>query len=102
MDTSIRFYNANSNLRPAVDAERKGHPAPPLSVDEDRGVEGVDEEVEVVDEPQQSAVPALQEQVQKAAGADFEAICRRLQGPITNFIYHLIDNREQSQYVAQH
>ena len=49
MDTSIRFYNANSNLRPVVDAERKGHPAPPLSVDEDSGVEGVDEEAEVVD-----------------------------------------------------
>src|SRR5438046_1782653 len=67
MDTSIRFYNANSNLRPVVDAERKGHPAPPLSVEEDSGVERVDEEMEVVDERPQLDVPALQEQVQKIA-----------------------------------
>jgi len=96
MDTSIRFYNANSNLRPVVDAERKGHPAPPLSVDEVSGVEGVDEEAEVVDAHQQLAVPALQEQVQKVEVADFEAIFLRFQGPITNFIYHLIGNREQA------
>src|SRR5438132_2960226 len=101
MDTSIRFYNANSNLRPAVDAERKGHPAPPLSVDEDSGVEGVDEEVEVADPRQQLAVPALQEQVQKVEVADFEAIFVRFQAPITNFIYHLIGNREQAYDLAQ-
>src|SRR3989440_6570733 len=101
MDTSIRFYNANSNLRPVVDAERKGHPAPPLSVDEDSGVEGVDEEAEVVDAHQQLAVPALQEQVQKVEVADFEAIFLRFQGPITNFIYHLIGNREQAYDLAQ-
>src|SRR2546421_1294845 len=101
MDTSIRFYNANSNLRPVVDAERKGHPAPPLSVDEDSGVEGVDEEAEVVDPRQQLAVPALQEQVQKVEVADFEAIFLRFQGPITNFIYHLIGNREQAYDLAQ-
>src|SRR2546421_11743925 len=101
MDTSIRFYNANSNLRPVVDAERKGHPVPPLSVDEDSGVEGVDEEAEVVDPRQQLAVPALQEQVQKVEVADFEAIFLRFQGPITNFIYHLIGNREQAYDLAQ-
>src|SRR5256885_4799734 len=101
MDTSIRFYNANSNLRPVVDAERKGHPAPPLSVDEDSGVEGVDEEAEVVDAHQQLAVPALQEQVQKVEVADFETIFLRFQGPITNFIYHLIGNREQAYDLAQ-
>src|SRR5438128_12403838 len=101
MDTSIRFYNANSNLRPVVDAERKGHPAPPLSVDEDSGVEGVDEEAEVVDPRQQLAVPALQEQVQKVEVADFEAIFLRFQTPITNFIYHMIGNREQAFDLAQ-
>src|SRR5438876_5832461 len=101
MDTSIRFYNANSNLRPVVDAERKGHPAPPLSVDEDSGVEGVDEEAEVVDPRQQLAVSAVQEPVQKVEVADFEAIFLRFQGPITNFIYHLIGNREQAYDLAQ-
>src|SRR5436309_9097489 len=99
MDTSIRFYNANSNLRPVVDAERKGHPASSLSVDEDSGVERV--EAEVVDAHQQLAVPALQEQVQKVEVADFEAIFLRFQGPITNFIYHLIGNREQAYDLAQ-
>src|SRR5436309_13061093 len=99
MDTSIRFYNANSNLRPVVDAERKGHPASSLSVDEDSGVERV--EAEVVDAHQQLAVPALQEQVQKVEVADFEAIFLRFQGPITNFIYHMIGNREQACDLAQ-
>src|SRR5437764_13881351 len=99
MDTSIRFYNANSNLRPVVDAERKGHPASSLSVDEDSGVERVDEEV--VDTHPQLSVPALQEQVQKVDVADFEAIFLRFQGPITNFIYHLIGNREQAYDLAQ-
>jgi len=101
MDTSIRFYNANSKLRPVVDAERKGQQAPPLSVDEDSSVEGVNEEVEVADPRQQLAVPALQEQVQKVEVADFEAIFLRFQGPITNFIYHLIGNREQAYDLAQ-
>jgi RNA polymerase sigma-70 factor (ECF subfamily) len=103
MDTSIRFYNANSNLRPVVDAERKGHPTPPLSVDEDSSVERVDEEVEVevVDTHPQLAIPAVQEQVQKVEVADFEAIFLRFQGPITNFIYHLIGNREQAYDLAQ-
>src|SRR5437763_7933023 len=101
MDTSIRFYNANSNLRPVVQAERKGQQAPPLSVDEDSSVEGVNEEVEVADPRQQLAVPALQEQVQKVEVADFEAIFLRFQGPITNFIYHLIGNREQAYDLAQ-
>jgi RNA polymerase sigma-70 factor, ECF subfamily len=103
MDTSIRFYNANSNLRPVVDAERKGHPTPPLSVDEDSSVERVDEEVEVevVDTHPQLALPAVQEQVQKVEVADFEAIFLRFQGPITNFIYHLIGNREQAYDLAQ-
>lgn len=101
MDTSIRFYNANSNLRPVVDAERKGHPASPLSVDEGSGVEKVNEEAEAVDTRPQLAVPALQEQVQKVEVADFEAIFLRFQGPITNFIYHLIGNREQAYDLAQ-
>ncbi|TMC91585.1 MAG: RNA polymerase sigma factor [Chloroflexi bacterium] len=33
--------------------------------------------------------------------ADFEAIFLRFQGPITNFIYHLIGNREQAYDLAQ-
>jgi len=56
---------------------------------------------EVVDMHPQLSVPALQEQVQKVDVADFEAIFLRFQGPITNFIYHLIGNREQAYDLAQ-
>ncbi len=45
------------------------------------------------------AVP--QEQAQRVDVADFEAIFLRFQGPITNFIYHLIGNREQAYDLAQ-
>lgn len=46
-------------------------------------------------------VEALQEQVQRVDVADFEAIFLRFQTPITNFIYHLIGNREQAYDLAQ-
>src|SRR5437588_9782766 len=101
MDTSIRFYNVNSNLRPVLDAERKGHPTPPLTVDEDSCVESADEEVKVVETRPQLSVPALQDPVLKVEVADFEAIFLRFQGPITNFIFHLIGNREQAYDLAQ-
>jgi RNA polymerase sigma-70 factor (ECF subfamily) len=46
------------------------------------------------------SVAALQEQA-RVDVADFEAIFQRFQGPITNFIYHLIGNREQAYDLAQ-
>src|ERR1700730_530965 len=102
MDTSIRLYNTNSRLRSVRDVEREGRPASPLTVDEDSCAEAanVGEEV-VVDTHPQLSVPVLQEQVQKVDVADFEAIFLRFQGPITNFIYHLIGNREQAYDLAQ-
>ena len=45
--------------------------------------------------------PALSEPVQKIEVADFEAIFLRFQAPITNFIYHLLGNREQAYDLAQ-
>ncbi|HAG97625.1 MAG TPA: hypothetical protein DCL75_01855 [Ktedonobacter sp.] len=101
MDTSIRFYNTNSNLRPVLDTERKGHASSPSTMDEDNCVESAYEEVKVVDTRPQLSVPALQEPVLKVEVADFEAIFLRFQGPITNFIYHLIGNREQAYDLAQ-
>src|SRR5947209_18784573 len=96
MDTSIRFYNTNSNVRPVLNADRKGHAPSPLTMDEDNRVESADEEVKVVDTHHQLSVPALQEPVLKVEVADFEAIFLRFQGPINNFIYQLIGNREQA------
>src|SRR2546427_13294831 len=100
MDTSIRFYNTNSSLRSVRDTERKNRPTSPLTVDESYA-ETANVGEEVVDTHPQLSVPALQEQVQKVDVADFEAIFLRFQGPITNFIYHLIGNREQASDLAQ-
>ena len=101
MDTSIRFYNTNSSLRSVRDTERKNRPTSPLTVDEESYAETANVGDEVVDTHPQLSVPALQEQVQKVDVADFEAIFLRFQGPITNFIYHLIGNREQAYDLAQ-
>src|SRR5947208_536696 len=101
MDTSIRFYNTNSSLRSVRDTERKNRPTSPLTVDEESYAETANVEDEVVDTYPQLSVPALQEQVQKVDVAEFEAIFLRFQGPITNFIYHLIGNREQAYDLAQ-
>src|ERR1700686_5005677 len=102
MDTSIRLYNTNSHLRPVREVEREGRPTSPLTVDEDSCAEVVNVEEEVVvDAHPQLSVPLSQEQVQKVDVADFEAIFLCFQGPITNFIYHLIGNREQAYDLAQ-
>src|SRR3989442_8334335 len=103
MDTSIRLYNSNSRLRPALDAEHAGHPTAPVLDEQDSRVEtaAVDEEERVTDTISRQSVDALQEQAQRVDVADFEAIFLRFQGPITNFIYHLIGNREQAYDLAQ-
>jgi len=43
----------------------------------------------------------LEEPAQRVDVADFEAIFLRYQSPITNYIYHLIGNREQAYDLAQ-
>src|SRR2546421_1316281 len=101
MNTSIRFYNTNSSLRSVGDTERKNRPTSPLTVDEASYAETADVGEEVVDTHPQLSVSAPQEQVQKVDVADFEAIFLRFQGPITNFIYRLIGNREQAYDLAQ-
>jgi RNA polymerase sigma-70 factor (ECF subfamily) len=101
METSIRFYHTNSSLRPFRDAERNNRPTSPLSEDEDSRAELANADGTEVDTHPQLSVPVIQEQVQKVDVADFEAIFLRFQGPITNFIYHLIGNREQAYDLAQ-
>lgn len=99
MDTSIRFYHMNSSLRSSLEDERSERSTVPLSVDEDGCVAHTNEE-KITAYPAPSEV-ALPEQVQKVEVADFEEIFLRYQAPITNFIYHLIGNREQAYDLAQ-
>jgi len=95
MDTSIRLYNSNSRLRSLLDDELKGRPTIPLRDEEDGRVEApVDEEDRVTGSIEAQSAAVSQDQAQRVDVADFEAIFLRFQGPITNFIYHLIGNQK--------
>ena len=100
MDTSIRFYHMNSSLRSPLEDERERRSTVPLPVDEDGCAAAHDREEKATAYPAPSET-ALSEQVQRIEVADFEAIFLRFQAPITNFIYHLIGNREQAYDLAQ-
>jgi RNA polymerase sigma-70 factor (ECF subfamily) len=106
MDTSIRLYNSNSRLPSILDAKQADHPGAPSLEEQDSRTEAtpVDEDERATDSiSRQSAgvIDALQEQAQRVDVADFETIFLRFQGPITNFIYHMIGNREQACDLAQ-
>ena len=102
MDTSIRLYNTNSRLRSTLNAVAPDYATRPLQDEEDRRAEvTLDEGGPVTDTISTQSVGALEEQVPRVDVADFEAIFVRFQGPITNFIYHLIGNREQAYDLAQ-
>src|SRR3984893_1292095 len=102
MDTSIRLYNTNSRLRSTLNADAPAYTTRPLQDEEDRRAEvSLDEEERVTDTITTQSTNTLQEQVQRVDVADFEAIFVRFQGPITNFIYHMIGNREQAYDLAQ-
>ena len=102
MDTSIRLYNSNSRLRSTLDTETRSYSTSPLRGEEDRSVEAsVEEEERATDSISAQSASALEEPAQRVDVADFEAIFLRFQGPITNFIYHLIGNREQAYDLAQ-
>ncbi|GER89319.1 hypothetical protein KDW_34810 [Dictyobacter vulcani] len=97
MDTSIRFYNTNSKLSSSTSDEQQGHSTIPISEDE----AGVEETAIEADETLKPSQPEMAAQPEQVNVADFEAIFTRFQGPITNFIYHLIGNREQAYDLAQ-
>ncbi len=103
MDTSIRLYNSNSRLPSILDAKQAGRPTAPLKDEQDGLSETalVDEEERATDTISRQSADALQEQAQRVDVADFETIFLRFQGPITNFIYHMIGNREQACDLAQ-
>ncbi len=93
MDTSIRLYNSNSRLRSTLNAEAPSYTTRPLQDEEDGRAEvSLDEGERVTDTISTQSASALEEPAQRVDVADFEAIFVRFQGPITNFIYHLIGN----------
>src|SRR5579883_2460550 len=102
MDTSIRFYNANNKFCSSVDEERQdyGRSTIPLPTSEEECVATEQGAVEERAEPASPSQPVATQQEQVDI-ADFEAIFLRFQVPITNFIYHLIGNREQAYDLAQ-
>ncbi len=104
MDTSIRLYNSNSRLHSILDAKQSGRPTTPLLHDQDSltetaPVEDEERTSDTISRQSANAVDALQ--AQRVDVADFETIFLRFQGPITNFIYHMIGNREQACDLAQ-
>ena len=106
MDSSIRLYKSNSSLHSIIDAKKSDRPTSPLLHEESRQAEAasIDEEERATHSVAQQSVDVLevsQEQAQRVDVADFEAIFLRFQGPITNFIYHMIGNREQASDLAQ-
>lgn len=99
MDTSIRFYNTNSKLHTSMDDEHSGRSTIPSPTDENDCVRTTDmHEEEAV---ALTTMPTSVAQPEKVNIEDFEAIFQRFQVPITNFIYHLIGNREQAYDLAQ-
>jgi len=115
MDTSIRFYNTNSSLRSLTDTEgeRQGPTTSSLPADkhDHEGVEPIAlsrYNDAVRSELLSPSVQIHREEVEEVANiagavdiAEFETIFLRFQIPITNFIYHLIGNREQASDLAQ-
>src|SRR6266446_353096 len=101
MDTSIRFYNTNGGSPSIVNAECRGRPTAPLSEERDGSIEAlIDGNIAEHDTLDTEAVAAPTTQAQVDV-ADFEAIFLRYQTPLTNFIFHLIGNREQAYDLTQ-
>src|SRR5947207_8710810 len=99
MDTSIRFYTTNSRWGSSTEDEPQGHSGIPLPADEHRCEGLVDKEEENAETS--FSEPSTITQPEQVNVADFESIFLRFQGPITNFIYHLLGNREQAYDLAQ-
>ena len=97
MDTSIRSYNTNSRLSLSSNDEQSHIPTSlPDDVDGEDASAAEEEERETI-----PTTPSSVSQPEQVHVEDFEAIFLRFQTPITNFIYHLIGNREQAYDLAQ-
>jgi RNA polymerase sigma-70 factor (ECF subfamily) len=131
METSIRLYHTNNSIRSSFeDEDRREHPfsAPPSETESEQRQErytGPAQTAYAPDLPtipthehvdgrnEQRATPGNGTNGANGVGdkgkgietavdvADFENIFLRYQTPITNYIYHLIGNREQAYDLAQ-
>ncbi len=102
MDTSIRLYNTDRRLRSTLDTGPRNAATSSLQDEDEKRVEAiVVEDERVTDTIASQPAGALEEPIQRVDVADFEAIFLRYQGPISNYIYHLIGNREQAYDLAQ-
>lgn len=98
MDGSVRFYNTNSNLCSPIEDEQQGRSTAQLPVDDNGYTE---QKRPGAEQASEATAPEIVAQPEKVDIADFEALFQRYQVPITNFIYHLIGNREQAYDLAQ-
>ncbi len=101
MDISIRSYNTNNSLRSSHEDEQACHSSVSLPEDEFESEENKQTESGVASTSPEVATVTQPEPTGQVDVADFEAIFLRYQVPITNFIYHLIGNREQAYDLAQ-
>jgi RNA polymerase sigma-70 factor (ECF subfamily) len=106
MDTSIRLYNTKKRSHLSLEDKPQGHATTPLADANENGSGALEEEIEedrIETEPSPLSIPstAPAPQSEQVNIADFENIFLRYQTPITNFIYHLIGNREQAYDLAQ-
>lgn len=106
MDTSIRLYNTNKRPRLSAEDKQEGHTTIPLAAANENGNGALEEEIEE-DRTETELVPlstastAPTPEPEQVKITDFESIFLRYQTPITNFIYHLLGNREQACDLAQ-
>src|SRR5215472_12851456 len=98
MDTSVRLYNTNNGSQSIINAEWKGRPTAPLPAERDGSIEALIDGDDTGPDALDSEIIAAPAQVDVA---DFETIFLRFQTPLTNFIYHLIGNREQAYDLTQ-
>lgn len=105
MDLPIRLYNTNSSLRSSMEEERRGSPGGSASASQDEVNKEISAQEETIRPSQEPSPTDKQGQRTQVTGhvsiEDFEDIFQRYQGPITNYIYHLIGNREQAYDLAQ-
>src|SRR5579884_1481454 len=97
METSIRLNNTNNNMCSSADDTQGRSTLPSSEVEGGYTQTGQDGKGEATPHPLEEA----KTQPERVDIADFEAIFQRYQVPITNFIYHLIGNREQAYDLAQ-
>lgn len=103
MDASIRLYNSNSRFGATADVETRTYSTRSLEDEEEqrRATTSTGAEAQAAGATQAVTSDTREEPAQGVDVADFEAIFQRYQGPIINFIYHLIGNREQAYDLAQ-